>query len=237
MEDLIEQLEQQGSGLLITVDEIDVGLDEMVQLAAVYQHFVRENRRVSLIMAGLPNSVSDLLNNKTVSFLRRAQSVALGKIADFEIERAPRKTVEEGGRSMAPSALLAATSAIGGFPFLMQLVGYYMWDEHPEAETITVEDVDRAVEIAREEMKSRMFEATYRELSTEDIRFAEAMLQDEAESRISDIGERLQRSTSQVAQYRARLISAGVIGARRRGVVGFDLPFFREFLQEKRAGE
>jgi hypothetical protein len=33
-----------------------------------------------------------------------------------------------------------------------------------------------------------------------------------------------------VAQYRRRLIEAGVIGARGRGVVGFDLPFFRDYL-------
>ena len=44
---------------------------------------------------------------------------------------------------------------------------------------------------------------------------------------------RLGRSSSVVAQYRKRLIDAGIIGKRARGLVGFDLPYFRDYLQEK----
>lgn len=42
MEVIIEQLNERDIGLLITVDEIDPDLDEMVELSAVYQHFIRE---------------------------------------------------------------------------------------------------------------------------------------------------------------------------------------------------
>ena len=55
MQKLIEELNGAGIGLLIAVDEVDVSVDEMVTLASVYQLFVRENRKVSLIMAGLPS--------------------------------------------------------------------------------------------------------------------------------------------------------------------------------------
>lgn len=44
--------------MLFTVDEVDPTLDEMVQLAAFYQHFVREGRKVALLMAGLPHNIS-----------------------------------------------------------------------------------------------------------------------------------------------------------------------------------
>ncbi len=73
MSRLIEILEGVGLGLLITVDEVVASLDEMINLAAVYQLFVREQRRVALVMAGLPNNISALLNDKSGSFLRRAQ--------------------------------------------------------------------------------------------------------------------------------------------------------------------
>lgn len=59
------------------------------------------------------------------------------------------------------------------------------------------------------------------------------MLDDDGDSAIADITQRPNRSSSQVAQYRRRLIDAGIIGRRTRGVVGFDLPFFREYLQER----
>lgn len=233
IEGMLDALEPQGSGLLITVDELDASLDEMVQLAAVYQHFVREGRRVALIMAGLPSSVSALVSDKTVSFLRRAEMVQLGRIEDYDIEDALRKTIEEAGRSASSVDLKRATKAISGFPFMMQLIGFRAWDEHPDDVAITAEDFDNGIRLARDEMRSRIFEATYRELSGSDIAFLEAMLEDADESRIADITERLGWSSSQVAQYRRRLMEAGVIGDRRRGVVGFDMPFFREFMLER----
>lgn len=235
MEGLLDQLEAHGSGLLITVDEVDVELDEMVQLAAVYQHFVREERKVALLMAGLPHHVSALLSDKTVSFLRRAQTEQLGRIADFEIEDALLKTIRENGRDANPDGLKRATEAIGGFPFLMQLVGYRSWDANPKNELISYDDFQYGIDLARSELRERILEATYRELSPQDVRFACAMLEDERESRIADLVARLDRSSAQVAQYRKRLIDAGIIGQRGRGVVAIELPYFRDFLSEKRA--
>ncbi len=43
------------------------------------------------------------------------------------------------------------------------------------------------------------------------------------------------RARRKAAQYRRRLLDAGVIGERRRGVIGFDPPFFRDYLSEKKA--
>lgn len=232
MNNILDILENDDTGLLITVDELDVELDEMIQLAAVYQHFVREGRKVALFMAGLPAHVSSLLSDKTVSFLRRAQMFQLGRIDDFEIEDALNKTITENGRKVSSEALSYAVDAIDGFPFMMQLVGFRAWDVNPTCETISINDFTQAVDIARSEMKSRIFEATLRDLSMSDIKFLKAMLEDETDSQISDISKRLGWSSSQVAQYRRRLIEAGLIGERRRGVVGFDLPFFREYLIE-----
>lgn len=75
--------------MLFTVDEVDPTLDEMVQLAAFYQHFVREGRKVALLMAGLPHNISSLLNNKTVSFLRRSNRRAL---EPFPTARFPQRS-------------------------------------------------------------------------------------------------------------------------------------------------
>ena len=53
--------------MLFTVDEVDPTLDEMVQLAAFYQHFVREGRKVALLMAGLPHNVFAQQQDRVVS--------------------------------------------------------------------------------------------------------------------------------------------------------------------------
>ena len=58
---------------LFSVDEIHgADRDEISQLAASVQHFIREGRPIALIFAGLPSAVSDLLNEGVATFLRRA---------------------------------------------------------------------------------------------------------------------------------------------------------------------
>lgn len=78
MNALFKGLDQYGIGLLITVDEVSASLDEMISFAATYQLFVREGKRVGLLMAGLPHQVSALLRNQTVSSLRRSVQVQRG---------------------------------------------------------------------------------------------------------------------------------------------------------------
>lgn len=231
--DILDVLDPLGSGLLITVDEVHAGFDELVELASVYQHLVGERRRVALMMAGLPYQVSRVLNDKSISFLRRAFRHNLGRIDDLAIYDALESTVVNAGRTISADTLNLAVDAIDGSPFMMQLVGYRMWAVNPDAVEITADDVRVGSRRALIEMRERILETTWDELSEGDVRFVAAMLQDAGNSRMSDIAQRLGVSTGYAAQYRRRLMEAGVIGQRSNGVVGFELPGWREFAQEK----
>lgn len=81
MTELLDQLESKDVGLLILVDEVQPKLSEMIELAAAYQLLIMDNRRVALLMAGLPHNMLALETDKTVSFLRRAQKCHLGRTA------------------------------------------------------------------------------------------------------------------------------------------------------------
>lgn len=232
MTQVLEELGSLGIGLLITVDEIDPELDEMIHLAAVYQLFVRERRRVGLLMAGLPSKISALVQDKSVSFLRRAKRQPLGRISDSEVSLAVEKTLRDGGREIEPEALSAAVEAIDGFAFMLQLVGYYLW-ESADGGTIGRDTVEKGIVIARQEMRDRVLEPAFLSLSDGDLKFCQAMLEDGDDSRIADIAQRLGRSPSTVNTYRARLIEQGIIGSARRGYVSFELPLFRDYLEER----
>ncbi len=231
MDTLLSQLQEKGTGLLITVDELDPNLDELRELVAVYQHFVGEGRKVALMLAGLPYRVSSLLNDKTVSFLRRARQVSLGPIPDYEVESAMLRMIETSGRSVERRDLHDAITAIGGFPFLMQLIGFQAWDANPAEERISANDIQLGIDLAMMEMNERVLGATYRELSNNDIALARAMLEDHEPSRVSDLAERLKWSPAQVGQYVSRLMNAGIVGRPARGQVAFELPFFKEYLE------
>lgn len=230
MTDIIETLNSHDIGLLFTVDEVNPKTDEMIKLSSIYQHFVRENRKVGLFMAGLPYQVSQLLQDETVSFLRRAKYWKLENIPEGECANTIEKTILNGGRTIESDALRYATKETGGFAYLLQLIGYNMFDINQERKEIILEDAKTAVKYAKREMEDRIYRTTYNELSSGDLQYLEAMLLDENESSTLEIAQRLKQNPGYASQYRSRLLAKGLIKPTKRGYVAFDLPGFKEFL-------
>lgn len=230
MTELIEQLDKTKTGLLITVDEVDPSLEDMTTLVTTYQHFVRENRRIVLLMAGLPHHVSTLLSGKSTSFLRRAARRDLGSIPDFEVRDAFRLTAQQGGKDIAEDALTAAVASIDGFPFMFQLVGYRSWNYAQNRAIIELGDVVQGIDAARAELTSRVLDATMAELSPADVRFLKAMAQDEGMTRQADLKDRLGKTSGHISTYKKRLLEAGTIEEPFRGMLAFALPGLRDYL-------
>lgn len=231
MNQLFSELSRYDTGLLITVDEVTVNLDEMVQLASVYQHFVRENRKVALIMAGLPFQVSELVDDKRISFLRRAVKRRLARLSDADVENAFIATVEDAGKRIGHDAVKLAVEAAEGFPYMMQLVGYRFWAAS-RGEEITLQDVERGAAQAAEEFRSGVLETTLSELSPKDVEFCLAMLNGTGPSRLSDIAARMGVKSNYASQYKRRLLLAGVI-EERGAYLEFCIPGFRDLLAER----
>ena len=227
---LLEQLKETDTGLLITIDEIQAGFDELVQLAAVYQHFVTERRKVALVMAGLPYHVHRLISDKSVSFLRRSAQHQLGRIADSDIALALRQTIAMGGKRIDDDAVELCVESIEGFAFMLQLVGYRTWLEAGDSSNITAEHARRGISAAQSYMEQYVLASTYRELSDGDIRFLEAMTTDIHESRLSDISARMGVTNGYATKYKARLLAAGVLGEPARGLCAFDIPGFKDYV-------
>ena len=233
MNSLLDALAEVETGVLITVDELDPSLEEMTRLVTVYQHFVRENRKVALLMAGLPYRVTTLLSGKSTSFLRRAARHDLGSIPPYEVKEAFRLTVEDGGKTVEDAALDVAARAIDGFPFMFQLVGYRAWNASRQSAVITAEHVRQGAAVAQEELEARVFDATYAELSEGDKAFLAAMNAGGITLR-ADVTERLGKGSSYVSTYKKRLLEAGVIEEPETGIFKFALPGFGDFLLRRR---
>lgn len=229
---ILEALAEHETGLLITVDELDPTLDEVVQLAVIYQHFVGENRKVSLLMAGLPYRVSGLVSGKSTSFLRRANQVSLGRIADEEVADSLRQTAFLGGKAVEDDVLAEGVKAIQGFPFMLQLVGYRSWRAAGDSGAIDAEAMARGVELARMDMRDRVLRATLDELSPRDLDVLEAMLADEGASSLEALAERTGMTTGNASTYKKRLLEQGVVDVAPRNELRFALPYLREYLPE-----
>ena len=233
MTSIIKELNAEGIGLLITVDEVNVRTDEMRTVIITFQHFVRERRDVALIMAGLPQKVSLLLRNDSISFLRRAFQHHLAPIEETEVRFSMKRTIELAGRKIEKEALDLAVQNTKGFPFMIQLIGYHMWRQHPERESISYADAEEGILLAQKDLERMIFDITYSELSEKDIAFLTAMLEDAEYSTIAHIVSRMGVSSKYAGIYRKRLIDQGIIGSRGYGKVAFELPMFREYLASR----
>jgi len=233
MTSALKELNEKSVGILLTVDEVDVKIDELKSLIATFQHFVRERREIALIMAGLPPKVSNLLRDDSISFLRRAFQCRLETVEESAVRFSLKRTVELAGRTIDVDALDFATKSTKGFPFMIQLVGYQMWRQRPENMCISLEDAQEGVALAQIDLERMIFDTTYRELSEKDIAFLEAMLEDDNHSAIANIAKRMNVTSRYASMYRMRLIEQGLINSSGYGKVAFDLPMFREYLQSK----
>jgi len=230
MEARLKEVTKGGSGLLITVDEVRVDVDEMIQLASTYQLLVRQGLNVALVMAGLPSNVTELVEDRRVSFLRRARQRQLGILADYEVERAFRKTLEIAGATIDAEALDVAVAASQGFPYMIQLVGYFMWAESDGTLVISGDDARLGAHAAMKDFTTGILERTWGEMSNGDRAFARAMLPDTQGSTLTQVAQRMGKTTSYASTYKRRLMRQGVIGNRPNGTFDFDIPLMRSFL-------
>lgn len=235
--DVIEDLNDRGIGFLVTIDEIDPTCEELIDFIDTYQHFVTEERDVALIMAGLPGQVSALLQDKSVSFIRRAFQRHLRPIDRYDVEEVIFDTLASKGKAIEREALVVAVNATHGLAFAVQLVGYYLWRvsggslDGGGSRDVTVQHAEEAARISQSELVNSIIEPTLDELTQRELEYVTAMAQDDGPSSTSDVAARMGISMTNASNLRRRLIAYGVIVDKRMGVVDFELPLMREYLR------
>ena len=208
---------------------------DLRQIGAEVQHAFRGEREIAFVAAGLPEAVSELTDDDTVTFLRRADRHVLEPLSEPDVEEALRSPISDAGRQVSDEALSIAAQATGGYPFLVQLVGYHMWAQRTDAVSIGVVDAEAGIVAARRRIGSLVHEPMIRPTSDLDRVFLLAMAEDDGPTRIADVADRAGIPDNVAQQYRMRLIAAELIRPAGHGRVEFSLPFLREYLLEHAA--
>jgi AAA ATPase domain len=222
-----------GTGLLLTLDEIHQRpLEDLRELATTLQHLLREGREIAFVGAGLPSAVSAVLNDDVLTFLRRADLHSLGRVTLTDVATAIVEPIERAGRSIDAGDARRASEATAGYPFLIQLVGYHIWRQHPRDHAIAAADIRPGILAARRRMGSLVHEPALADLPAVARTFLLAMAHDDGPSKMSDIAARLQVDGNYAGQYRLRLIAAELIEATSHGRVDFAMPYLRDYLRD-----
>lgn len=230
----LDALEKRDAGLMISIDETQAASRaDLIAIATAIQHQIREKRNVSIVFAGLPQMISDLFDDEVIAFLRRARTNVLANVPIDEVKESFAQTFEDSGMSLDTSLVEKAAVATAGYPYMIQLVGYYIWDaaDARESTVISKEDVDEGIREARVDLDNAVCVPELHGLSKNDRAYLEAMAVSDGPSGTSEVAKRMGRSAKYAATYRKRLLDAYVIRQTDRGEVDFAVPFLREYLR------
>jgi len=228
---LCEELTKRKKGVLFLIDEIRASTPEMRVFATTYQQLLGDGMNIAVAMAGLPNAISSVLNDKILTFLNRANKVDLNPFRISDVSTCYAKAFRNLEIEYDADTLDAAAFATDGYPYLFQLVGYHILKFLDGENKLTAKIVELAVSHSKRALGSDIILPCLNPLSAEDKRFLRAMAMDSEESRVTDIGDRLQVGKSHVQTYRRRLLEAGLIYSFSRGMLAFSIPYLRPYLR------
>lgn len=226
---LCDRLAEKGKGALILIDEVRTSA-AMREVAASYQELVGDKKNIAIAMAGLPHAVSSILNDSVLTFLNRASKVELGLISTNLIRAYYDQVFRVMGIKASDDILDRAALATRGFPYLMQLIGYYIIRYTEERGTVDSEIMDKAEKASMSDMEDNVFKPILLPLSDNDKLFLKAMAHQGHTVSIAKLQAALGEKGPAIQPYRKRLLDAGVIEAPRRGELVFAVPYLADYL-------
>ena len=226
---LCDKMAEKGKGALILIDEVRTSV-AMREVASAYQELVGDRKNVAIAMAGLPHAVSSVLNDSVLTFLNRAVKVELGMISTQLIRAYYEKAFRLVGITISDELLDRAALSTRGFPYLMQLIGYYVIQYTPKGGIVTDGVMNKSEKAAMKDMEDNVFKPILTPLSDNDRVFLQALARCGGIVTTSKLQANLGKKGPAIQPYRKRLIEAGVIEAPRRGELVFAVPYLADFL-------
>ena len=228
---LVDELAKYNKGVLILVDEVQSNTPQLRELAVNYQHLVGEEKNIAIAMAGLPGSVSSVLHDDILTFLNRARKVWLGPLRLSDVSLFYSDCFSQEVKTIDAEILNYVVNATLGYPYLMQLIGFYILKYAENSKSIERQIAETAVITAKRDLIDSIHKTCLKPLSDKDRDFLIAMSADKESSRIADIQKRMGVSSAYIQQYRTRLMEAGIILTEQRGRVEYTIPYLGEYLR------
>ena len=237
---LLGSAAKSSKGLFIAIDEVqDAPIDDMRAIASAVQLLIGEKVDIALAFAGLPAGVMDLINGKALTFLRRALPEDLAPINQVEVALSMGDSFIATGLTIEDDLLSRAAKATKGYAYLVQLVGYSIWQRanlhRVKSANVSERDVIEGIALAEARFHDVVHEPAISGLGLNDIKYLLAMCEDKQQSKSSEIAKRMGKKTNEVSSIRAKLLQREVIQAPQRGYVQFAVPDLDIYLRENAA--
>lgn len=231
----LDKMNENRQGILITLDEVQSGsMDEIRAMSTAVQHLIREGRNIAFIFAGLPSAVNDVLSDNAITFLQRAERYHLGSVPTEKVLKAFEESFS-GEKKAGMETLIRLTNATHGYPFMIQLVGYWAWrvsETNGHVNQVTEEDAVKGIKKAQAKLGDMVHAPALHGLPSHAVNYLLAMSVDDTVSNTGEIARRLNRSPQFANVYRTKLIENDLIEPVGYGEVAFKMPYLRDYLRE-----
>ncbi|MBQ6770720.1 MAG: hypothetical protein IJP44_07075 [Bacteroidales bacterium] len=137
------------------------------------------------------------------------------------------------GIKMSDEMLDKAAALTRGFPYLMQLVGYYLTHYAQMKGVVDETIMAKAEKSALGDLEDNVFRPVLAPLSDNDRVFLKAMAQCGDTATIAALQLELGNDGPAIQPYRKRLIDSGVIESPRRGELVFAVPYLSDYLRKE----
>ena len=137
-------------------------------------------------------------------------------------------------KTISEEDALEAARRSEGYPYMVQLVGYYMWQsaQRRGSNVITADDVSTGVSDALLAFDDAVCAPALDGITGAERLFLMAMAKDSPNTtQVGDIADRTRRSRSWVSKYRALLIKDKLIRPAGHGQLEFAVPHLGQYLQ------
>lgn len=234
----LDKMDENSQGILITLDEVQSGsIDEIRALSTAVQHLIREGRNIAFVFAGLPSAVNEVLSDNAITFLQRAERYHLGSVPNEKVLDAFGDSFG-GEKKAGMDTLIQLTKATHGYPFMIQLVGYWACrtsETNGHGSLVTEEDAKLGIEKAKMKLGDMVHAPVLHGLPAQAINYLLAMSLDDGGSNTGEIARRMNRSPQFGNVYRTILIENDLIEPAGYGVVKLKMPYLRDYLREQGA--
>lgn len=232
---LLQKFTQKGINILITIDEVKA-TPLLRKLVSCYQIMLRDNLSVSLLMAGLPENVSEIQNDDVLTFLLRANRITLNPLDVESIKNSYAHIFKEAGYQLNIPTVLYMTKQTKGFAYAFQLLGYWVWKSAHEQDNtvITKETIERVLDQYISDLFRNVYYKVYHEMTERERQFVQAMVKiGRPKVKAQEICREMDKKPGYISVYRRKLIDDQIIMPASYGYVQFMLPYFDRFIEEQ----
>lgn len=224
---------EEGSGVLVAVDELQ-SMDPTAgrDVAVAVQEVIR-NRQLPMVFlgAGLPELEDTLLGDDAITFFGRCLRVRLDAINADEAAHLLTETAATAGGALRPESVAALVAAARGSPYLLQSVGFHSWEAAVDsASGIAEHEAAAGIAGARDDMIAHIVLPVWRRLDTSDRELLALLAERDGAAATGLLHQHLGRWRATASLD--RLTRVGVL-ERGRGEIRFVHDVFCDWIQQQ----